>query len=264
MKIVDVGSGPVVVLIPGIQGRWEWMAPAVTALARSCRVITFSLADEPSGRASFSQETGFACYVDQVAAALDSAGVQAAAICGVSYGGLIAGAFAARHPARTSHLVMVSAVPPSWKPDERVVFYLRAPRLLAPLFCVGSIRMYPEIAAASGGGAHGFRMAVRHAWTVITHMFSPSRMARRVSMLGPLNLQPEFARVQRPTLIVTGEERLDRVVPTRATREYLNVWPHARLVTIDRTGHLGLITRPDAFAAVVSEFVQEPEMRRVG
>ena len=48
MKIVDRGSGIPIVVIPGIQGRWEWMSPTVDALAARCRVITFSLADEPS------------------------------------------------------------------------------------------------------------------------------------------------------------------------------------------------------------------------
>ena len=44
MNIVDLGSGVPVVMVPGIQGRWEWMKPAVDALAERCRVVTFSLA----------------------------------------------------------------------------------------------------------------------------------------------------------------------------------------------------------------------------
>ena len=73
MKIIDVGTGPPLVLIPGIQGRWEWMRPAVDALARYCRVITFSLADERTCGASFDPSRGFDCYVEQVMAAMDQA-----------------------------------------------------------------------------------------------------------------------------------------------------------------------------------------------
>ena len=87
MKIVDRGGGTPVVVIPGAQGRWEWMKPAIDALAQRCRVITFSLADEPSAAAPFDPQRGFWCYVDQVRDALDAAGVDRAAICGVSYGG---------------------------------------------------------------------------------------------------------------------------------------------------------------------------------
>jgi pimeloyl-ACP methyl ester carboxylesterase len=269
VRIVDTGSGPPLVVIPGIQGRWEWMKPAVEALARRCRVITFSLADERGCGARFDPAAGFDCYVDQVRAAMDARGLERAAICGVSYGGLIAAAFVARHPERATSLVLVSALPPSWTPDERVKFYLRAPRLLAPLFCVASVRMYREIAAASGGGYAGVAPALRHAWAAITHMFSPGRMARRVRLLTGLQLGDELTRVETPALIVTGERALDRVVPVQRTREYLALWPHARLATIERTGHLGLITRPDAFAAVVAPFVAEHDSaagarRRVG
>ena len=41
--MLDVGSGPPVVVLPGVQGRWEWMRPAVGALAERCRVLTDSL-----------------------------------------------------------------------------------------------------------------------------------------------------------------------------------------------------------------------------
>jgi pimeloyl-ACP methyl ester carboxylesterase len=260
MDIVDVGAGPPIVVIPGIQGRWEWMKPTVDALAARCRVITFSLADDVRE---------FAGYVDQVRAAMDSRGVDRAAICGVSYGGLIAAAFAARHPQRVASLVLVSALPPSWTPDRRVRFYLRAPRLLAPLFCVASLRLYKEIAAAHDTVAAGLRAGIGYAWTALTHMFSPSRMARRVHMLEGLPLQAEVARVAAPVLVVTGDEGLDRVMPVRRTREYLTLLPGAGVTTITRSGHLGLITRPEEFTRAVAPFVAKHaggggSRRRVG
>jgi len=58
-----------------------------------------------------------------------------------------------------------------------------------------------------------------------------------------------------PTLVVTGDSTLDSVVPVRLTEEYTRVWPHAERVTLARTGHLGLITRPDVFADAVAPFV---------
>src|ERR1041385_2012383 len=183
MKIVDVGSGSPIVLIPGIQGRWEWMTPAVDALATRARVITFSLADEPTCDGVFDPESGFDCYVRQIQDALDATGVQRAAICGVSYGGLIAATFAARYPDRVSALILVSAIPPTWRPDERVRFYLRAPTLMTPLFMIGSLRTYPEIAAAIPGTFRTLMAAARHGATVLGHMFSPRRMARRVNLL---------------------------------------------------------------------------------
>jgi pimeloyl-ACP methyl ester carboxylesterase len=257
MEIIDVGSGPPVVVIPGVQGRWEWMAPGIDALARECRVITFSLADEPGSGARFDESSGFSCYVDQVRDAMDQAGVERAAICGVSYGGLIAATFAARYPERSASLVLVSAPPPSWKPDRRIQFFLRAPRLLSPFFCIGSMRLYREIAAASGGLGPGALAAARHGWRALTHMFSPSRMARRVLLLRGLDLWAEMAAVAAPVLLVTGDAILERIVPVRMTHEYLKLWPAARTATIARTGHLGVLTRPDEFTHVVAPFVEE-------
>ncbi len=255
MKIVDVGSGAPIVVIPGIQGRWEWMKPAVDALAQRARVITFSLADEPTSGAPFDSRTGFASYVQQVATAMDIAGIPSAAVCGVSYGGLIAAAFAARHPERASALVLVSAIPPAWTPDRRVRFYLRAPTLLMPLFMIGSLRMYPEIAAATPGFVAGIAKAVRHGVNVLRHMFSPRRMARRVELLDGLALEPALRDVKTPTLVITGEPELDRVVPVEATGVYARMWPHATHVTLANTGHLGLITRADEFADVIASFM---------
>ncbi len=266
MRIVDLGSGPPVVLVPGIQGRWEWMRPGVEALARHCRVVTFSLADEPTAEARFDESNGFRSYVDQIAEAMDQAGLTRATICGVSYGGLIAATFAARYPERTTALVLASAVPASWHPDARIRFYLRAPRLLSPLFCLGSLRMYPEIAAAAGGTLAGLRLAATHGWNALCHMFSPSRMARRVSLLDNVALESELASVHVPTLVLTGESDLDRIVPVDMTRQYLNLWPHARLATIPRSGHLGIITRPADFARLVTSFIDGAsyeEVRRI-
>jgi len=269
MNIIDRGTGTPVVLVPGIQGRWEWMRPGVDALAKRCRVITFSLADEPTCDARFDETAGFECYVQQVADVMDAVGVEHATICGVSYGGLIAAAFAARHPRRVSALVLMSAIPPSWVPDPRARFLMRAPRLLTPLFCVGSLRMYPEIAAARGGRIAGLFFSITHVVNVLRHIFSPTLMARRVTMLDGLPLEADIRRIDCPTLVATGEPGLDRVVPVHFTRDYLRLLPHARSATIPRTGHLAPITRPEAFADLVLDFAghtvrEDDRRRRVG
>jgi pimeloyl-ACP methyl ester carboxylesterase len=267
MKIEDRGSGAPVVLVPGIQGRWEWMQPAVDALAERCRVITYSFADEPSAEWT-ARGAGFDAYVEQVAQALDASGLERATICGVSYGGLIASAFALRHPERASGLALVSAVPPSWKPDSRVQFYARNPRILYPLFLLGALRLHREIAAATVGRFAGYSASLRQAVRALTHFPAPTRMARRVGLAADAALDG-LSELRMPTLVVTGEPHLDRVVPPALTAEYARLWPHAQTVTLARTGHLGLVTRPDAFADALVPFVDachrtELSRRRVG
>ena len=65
MQIIDRGSGPPLVLIPGLQGRWEYLRPAVDALSSCFRVLTFSLdADDLDG------------YAGQVASLLSEKGIE--------------------------------------------------------------------------------------------------------------------------------------------------------------------------------------------
>jgi pimeloyl-ACP methyl ester carboxylesterase len=110
----ELGGGRPLVLIPGIQGRWEWMRPAVDALAARFRVITFSL---PGERRSGLPPRVFDAHADQVDEVLDRAAVDRAIICGVSYGGLVALRYATRRPARVDRLVLVSTPGPRWQPN---------------------------------------------------------------------------------------------------------------------------------------------------
>lgn len=256
MTIIDRGSGTPVVLVPGIQGRWEWMRPAVDALSRRCRVITFSLADEPTSGVPFDENYGFDNYLRHVNEVLDRAHVSSATICGISYGGLIAALFSARYPARAHGVIVVSAIPPSWRPDARVRFLIRAPRLFSPLFCVNSMRLLPEMVSAKDGFRSAVPFAVRHVGTVMRYRFSPGLMARRVQLLDGESFEAEIAQLRIPALIITGEAGLDRVVPVSLTRDYLRLWPQARAASIARAGHLGPITKPDEFADLVAQFAE--------
>jgi len=269
MNIHDVGSGQPVVLIPGIQGRWEWMRPAVDALSRRFRVVTFSLCDEPSSGAGLDQTRGFECYFDQILAAMDACGLDRPTLCGVSYGGLIAASFAARHPNRVSSLVLISALPPAWRTNRRAGFYLKAPLLLSPLFALSSLRLFREMHLAYGGLASSVRHALRHAWNVLTHPASPVRMAARLRLLDGVDPTAELARLKTETLVITGEDELDDVVPPGETRRYLTLWPHASIVVLQRTGHLGIITRPEEIARLMAEFLRQStaaheKRRRIG
>jgi pimeloyl-ACP methyl ester carboxylesterase len=254
--MIDRGSGAPVVLIPGLQGRWEWMAPTVDALAERCRVLSFSLSDEPTSGAAVDERAGFDAYLQQVEDALQRAKVEQAILIGVSYSGLIATEFACRYPHRVRGLVLVSALPPGWQPNARARFYMRAPLLLAPVFAVTSpMRMFPELRAALRTRARvGFMMsAVGRA--LLTRV-SPSRMARRVRWIEGYGFS-DAAALQIPALVVTGEDHLDRIVAPTLTRKYLELWPHARYHRLAATGHIGSVTKAADFALVVSTFANE-------
>jgi pimeloyl-ACP methyl ester carboxylesterase len=54
---------------------------------------------------------------------------------------------------------------------------------------------------------------------------------------------------------VTGEDGLDQVVPTDITRRYLTLIPGAQYVKIERSGHIGMLTRSSHFAEIVAGFL---------
>lgn len=252
--MIDRGDGIPIVLIPGIQGRWEWMRPAVTALAKHHRVISFSLCDERTSRFPCDPERAFENYISQVGMALDRARVDRAVIAGVSYGGLIATEFAARNSNRVGALVLANALHSSWQPDPLQQRYLDSPIRSVPRFLAGAAgRAKAELLAALPTFADRMRFTVVQGAGVVLAPGSPAKMARRVAWARAHRFADAHANI--PTLILTGEPELDRVVPVDVTRRYLNDFARAEHVVLERTGHNGLVTRPDAFAGVLERFV---------
>ena len=269
--MIDLGIGPPIVVIPGVQGRWEWMRPTMEALARRCRVVSFSLCGD-RGSLPFSDPTpGFEHFVAYLDTVLDRVGLPSATLCGVSYGGLIALRYATQRPERVRCLVLVSTPSPTWRPNRHVRWYLAAPRLLSPLFVLSSpFRLWPEIATAFPNRGARLTFAARYMARIVMAPFSPKRMAGRVRLMAGENFQRDCSLVQAPTLVVTGERHLDRVVPVESTREYVGAIPGAIGATVERTGHIGLISRPERFSEIVATFIaahgtaeREEERKRV-
>jgi pimeloyl-ACP methyl ester carboxylesterase len=262
--MIDIGTGPPLVLVPGIQARWEWMRPAVLALARHFRVLTFTLAGERSSGRPFDPRLGFDNFIAQIDAVLDDAGVRSATVCGVSYGGLIAIRYAAVRPARVDRLVLVSSLAPSFVADERVRFYSRSPRLLAPVFVFSALRRARrEVRTALPRWGDCLRFAVAHGTRVLAAPLSPRRMVQRIDLLADVDFSRDVSNVTAPTLVVTGDPELEQVVPVEHTCEYLSLLPGAKHVTLDRTGHLGTVTRPAVFAGIVHEFCSDGRHARL-
>jgi pimeloyl-ACP methyl ester carboxylesterase len=251
----DRGDGPPVIVIPGVQGRWEWMRPALDALARRCRPISYSLCGDFGSGFPVDRELGFEGYLRQLDTILERVGVERAVICGVSYGGLIAVRYAASRPHRVSALVLVSAPAPGWKPSPRQERYVARPWLSTPVFvATGPFRLWPEVRAALPDWRPRLRFAMSHALRILRAPSIPALMALRVRQQEGLDFQRDSERVAAPTLVITGEEQLDRVVPVHVTRRYADLIPRVQYVQMEGTGHIGLVTRPEHFARLVGEF----------
>jgi len=241
------GQGSSIVLIPGIQGHWQWMAPAVAALSQGHRVSTFSL----NGTGSVFD--GSRARID---AMLDQSATPATAVVGVSFGGVLAVHYAATRPARVSALVLVAAPGPRWRFSRDAERSLAHPWLAAPAFVSGAIgRLAPEITAALPTWPGRLRFAAGYAARAVRRPISPPRIAAWVRDWQSRDVVDMCHRIRARTLVVTGERGLDRVVPFDSTLEYVDLIPGARHAVLTGTGHVGFVSKPDAFARLVGDFI---------
>jgi pimeloyl-ACP methyl ester carboxylesterase len=255
---IDRGTGTPLVLVPGLQGRWEYMRPAVEALAGSFRVLTFPLCGERASRLRFVPSRGLDNYADQILGILDTRRIDRAVICGASFGGLAALRFAATHPDRTASLILVSTPGPLWQLRRRHLIYARAPWLFGPVFLAGTPRrLRKEIGVALPAAGDRWRFTRSQIRTLLHAPLSLTRMAERARLISAIDRVADCRSVAAPTLIVTGEPGLDHVVQVDGTSRYLEFIPNARGAILEGTGHIGSITKPQAFADVVRRFVME-------
>jgi pimeloyl-ACP methyl ester carboxylesterase len=237
--MIEHGSGPPLVLIPGLPGPWHYVAPAMHALSAHFHVLTLSLGRECTIEAD----------VARILAALNDRHIDRAVVCGISLGGLVALRFAALYPRRTAALVLASAPGPgaTLRPHHRV--YTRWPWLFGPLFMLET----------------PFRLRRELHWSQIKALVAApvsfARIARRARLIESTDIAADCRRIISPTLVVTGEQALDNIVPVESTMEYMRAIPRAAHVLLRDTGHLGSITHPMQFAEIVFRFAGRPAPR---
>ncbi len=164
--------------------------------------------------------------------------------------------FAALHPERLDTLVIASAPGPGWRPNARQARWLSRPWLSTPAFVATTpSRVWPEVRAACGGLTPALAFMARQGSRAVAAPAIPSLMSARIRDARAIDVAADCARITAPTLVITGEQELDRVVPVETTRRYASMIGGARYELMNATGHLGVLTQPERFATLVSEFV---------
>ncbi len=229
---------PIVFVHGAMMGRAVW-SPQVAALADRYRCVSVDLPGHGSLR-------GRAFRLDEAAAgvvaAIDREAGGRAVLVGLSLGGYVAMTVAGRHPERVRGLVIAGS---TREPTgaSRLAFQLYGWALrLAPEPAVRAValawfrrRYGPVVAAAITAGGHfakGGSQGVRH---LIGGRFRD----RLVAYGGPI-------------LVINGT--MDLVFRIGAGRFLAGV-PGVTARTIPRAGHLSNVDRPEAFTALVEEFI---------
>jgi 3-oxoadipate enol-lactonase len=191
-------------------------------------------------------------FADDLAALMDSLGIAAAILCGLSMGGYVAFAFLRKYPQRVSGLILADTRPGADSDEARAnrenvailvetqgtgaFADLQVPRLISDYTRQHSpvvelrIRQMIEAAAPQGIAAASRGMALR---------------ADSNDLLGTIAC---------PALVLVGEH--DVLTPPDLAQEYAANIPGAQLVVIPHAGHLSNLEQPQVFLQAMSGFLQ--------
>lgn len=177
-------------------------------------------------------------WVADLESVVEAIGLERFPLLGVSQGGAVAVAYAARHPDRVSHLVLcggyargraVRAV----GEDEK-----RAAALDLELARVGWGRDDPVFRQVFA--AQFLPDGSRADWDAFDHLqrrtTSPDNAVRFLDEFGRIDVRDEARQVRCPTLIMHSTD--DRRVPMRYGEELAALIPHSRLVALSSNNHL--------------------------
>jgi 3-oxoadipate enol-lactonase/4-carboxymuconolactone decarboxylase len=224
-----------------------WDAQA-EALSHGLRVVRFDLRGH-----GLSEASAAPCSLDEFAGdalgVLDALGIAAAHVCGVSIGGMIAQAVAARAPERVSSLVLCDtamAIPPPemWRTRAATV---RAEGVAAVVDGTLARWVTPAFLATAGG--RGLRAMLLRC--------DAESYARAADALATGDLSRTTPQIRVPTLIVVGE--LDISTPVAASQALRDAIPGAQLVVIPGAAHIPMVEFPDAVTGAIQAFLTPRE-----
>jgi len=240
----DLGDGPAVVLLhAGIADRTMWAEHLPALAGAGLRAVALDL----PGFGEAPIEPGEQAPWADVLRAMDALSIERATLVGNSLGGAVALRVAVLAPERVTSLVLVSAPAPGLEPS---------PQLRAAWEAEESALERGDLDAAAG--------AVAGAWTVPELRERVAAMQRRAYGLGigadyveapdPLDGDPDaVARLRMPALVAVGEHDMRDFHD--AADALVRALPDSRRAVIAGAGHLAPLETPEAFRALLLEFL---------
>lgn len=255
MHYVEVGSGPVLLLLHGLGASTFSFRRLLPLLAPHMRAIAvdlkgFGYSDRPSDG-----DYSLSAHARAVRDFMDVMGIERASVLGHSLGGAIAMHLAAAFPERVERLVLVSSA--SQGEVGRAVFGARFLRLFLPLVAVLTLqnRRFRSFSLRSA-----FYDPASLTDEVMEGYIRPTRIKGHLRALGELMVDrakdPRIdpSAICQPTLIIWGSG--DRWLPPSNGRRLQRQIPGARMVVVDRAGHLVPEEQPEETAGAIVGFLE--------
>lgn len=240
-----VGSGPDVILIPGLSSSREVWRRAVGAVPgyRYHLLQVSGFAGEPS-RGNVEGPV-VAPLVEEIARYIESRGIGRAAVIGHSMGGTVGMMLAARYPARVERLMVVDMTPQPTSLYGGAMGSQLARGLQSMVSSREGRQLLSGIISAFTPPASAEARS------------DPDVVARAMHDLGTINLTGDLARIRAPLTVVyaTPEAQGGEATARAFNAAYANA-RGARLVRIDDSGHMIMADQPVRFAREMRDFLR--------
>lgn len=268
------GQGtPLVTLHGGPDFDHAYLLPELDRLGDACRVVFYD--QRGRGRSATGvrpDDVTMASEIADLDRLRDHLGVATMAVLGHSWGGVLAMAYAARHPDRVSHLVLMGSAPASHAGWIALREHLERVRDVARLRELRSTAAYaagdPDTVAAYYR-VH-FRPALRlpeHIGIVVDRLRRSftregillaraieDRLYVETSQSPGFDLLPALARLDIPALVLHGDHDF---VPLELAEHIAGALPLGRLVVLPECGHFASLERPEETIAGIVAFLRE-------
>lgn len=250
IQYVDVGSGPVVVLLHGLGGNSLNWAFNFAALSQKFRVIApdqigFGRSDKPL--INYRVQT----YADFLDKFLEGLNVERASLVGNSMGGWVAALYALKYPKRVERLVLVDAAgfAPPKEFDLSTLSGLNPSTREQTRYLMNLVFFNPAFKSeANVDLTLAARISAGDGYTIQSLVES---IYRNEDML-----DGKLAGVKAPTLIIWGRE--DGLTPlAREGEKYRKEMPSAQFVVFDSCGHVPQVEKAAEFNAAVLKFLSQ-------
>jgi aminoacrylate hydrolase len=247
------GSGPPLILSPGLGGSGNYWLPNLAALSAAHRVILY----DHRGTGRSDRALPETVTVDQmgadILALIQGLGLERATVIGHAAGAVAGLAAALAAPERIDRLVLVNG----WsKPDPHFLRCFEArlallrnsgPRAYVraqPLF------LYP----ANWISGHAGRLAAEDA-AHLAHFAGAEAYEKRIAALAAFDVHARLPEISAHTLALAAAD--DMLVPSNCSKQLAEAIDGARLATMAWGGHACNVTDPDTFNRLVLDFLGE-------
>lgn len=270
------GQGPPLLLLSGGPGYPPNCFQVLRALAPHVRLIFFH--QRGTGKSARARPGGYTieANIQDIQQLRRHLGLESFMVFGHSWGGMLAQAYAVKHPARVSKLILANtfssitdlnavlarmrqSVPEAtraiYEQYEREGLYRGRDRYPKP-YEDAVQQAYDPVFCSMPLPDYFLAEDAQLSWDVYRAMWGEETEFRVTGTLARFDVERHLCRIRSPTLVIVGARDMPTIEMARQTARAI---PNARLEVFEHSRHFPFIEEPDKFLNVLREFVRGAE-----